>query len=80
MKKIMLILIVGASIGCEQKLEEKSPLNKDVNAGCVEKLNMDVVSTAQYEPVCGCNGKTYGNACVAGAAGIMIVYNGECKK
>jgi hypothetical protein len=30
-------------------------------------------------PVCGCDGKTYDNACKAGMAGISISANGACK-
>ncbi len=52
--------------------------SKDEN--CVEKIKQDCVCTLQYDPVCGCNGKTYGNACEAACASIEVQYTGECKK
>ena len=32
-----------------------------------------------YMPVCGCNGKTYGNACEAESNGIMLYKEGKCE-
>jgi len=32
-----------------------------------------------YDPVCGCDGETYGNACEADSAGVSIVYESVCR-
>jgi len=38
------------------------------------------VCTEQYEPVCGCDGKTYGNTCMAARGGAKVDKPGECPK
>jgi hypothetical protein len=47
----------------------------DAQATCKPRPEM---CTRDYRPVCGCDNKTYGNACTAAAAGQGVLTEGEC--
>lgn len=52
----------------EETLEERRKVNPNITGACFK----------HYDPVCGCDGVTYGNTCDMRNAGIMKFYPGEC--
>jgi hypothetical protein len=38
------------------------------------------ICTLQFDPVCGCDDQTYGNACEANAAGVSVAREGACEE
>lgn len=38
------------------------------------------ICTTEVDPVCGCDGRTYGNACEAASTGVNVAHKGSCEQ
>ena len=69
MKIYLFILLSMVLFSCKEEETDCVIVEVTEPTGC----------TMDYRPVCGCNGVTYGNACVAENEGVLTYTEGECK-
>jgi hypothetical protein len=67
---LVMMLFLLTSLSCEEERH-----------ACIDesKINPNAMCIMIYVPVCGCDGKTYGNTCAAENSGVTRWEQGACQ-
>lgn len=64
---VLCLFLFSYQVNAEQAIQQQSQSQK-----------LNCICTKQWEPVCGVNGRTYGNLCEAHCAKVKVVHKGAC--
>jgi hypothetical protein len=74
------VTICQTDLDCDYEFFCKKDYCDDDDSGICTGCNSDlIVCTAEYDPVCGCDERTYSNLCEAAKACVNVKFTGVCE-